>query len=58
MANDRVCGGLTSGEGLIWNVRDPVWGKEKNKNTGELEDVVIDEGASKTKDSLSSKVSF
>ncbi len=42
--NDRVCGGLTSGEGLIWNVRDPVWGKEKNKNTGELEDVVIDEG--------------
>lgn len=41
---DRVCGGLTSGEGLIWNVRDPIWGKEKNKKTGETRDIVIDEG--------------
>jgi hypothetical protein len=41
---DRVCGGLTSGEGLVWTVRDPIWGKEKNRKTGETKDVVIDEG--------------
>jgi hypothetical protein len=28
--SDRVQGGLSSGEGLIWGVRDPVFGFEKN----------------------------
>ena len=43
-AGERIMSGLSSGEGLIAAVRDPVE-KQKNKKTGELETVVIDEGA-------------
>ena len=37
-------GPLSSGEGLIWNVRDPVSVWKVDKKTGEGEDVVIDPG--------------
>jgi hypothetical protein len=45
---DRVTSGLSSGEGLIWNVRDalseqkPI--KEKGRHTGEYETIVTDPG--------------
>ena len=35
----RVMGGLSSGEGVIWNVRDPVYGENKKG-----EEVCLDEG--------------
>jgi hypothetical protein len=41
-AADRLLGGLSSGEGLIWAVRDPIYGIEK-KNGGET---LLDEGVS------------
>lgn len=44
-AGERIMSGLSSGEGLIAAVRDPVEKQQKNKKTGELETVVIDEGA-------------
>ncbi len=31
----NVAGGLASGEGLIWNVRDPIYREKTNKKTGE-----------------------
>jgi hypothetical protein len=37
-------GGLSSGEGLIWAVRDPIYRKEQNKKTKEIEEVLVDEG--------------
>jgi hypothetical protein len=41
-------GGLSSGEGLVWEVRDPIWKKECIKEKGrvskEFQDVLIDEG--------------
>jgi len=41
-------GGLSSGEGLIWEVRDPIWKKEcikeKGRVTKEFQEVLIDEG--------------
>ena len=37
-------GPLSSGEGLIWNVRDPVLAWKVDKKTGEGEDVIIDPG--------------
>jgi|HubBroStandDraft_1064217.scaffolds.fasta_scaffold19408_2 hypothetical protein len=45
-ARDRVMSGLSSGEGLIWQIRDPIYKKEKNRKTGEYEDVLVDEGIS------------
>ena len=36
--------GLSSGEGLIWTIRDEVWGKQYNKKTRETEDVLLHEG--------------
>jgi hypothetical protein len=42
----RVISGLSSGEGLIWQIRDSIFRKEKNKKTGEIEDVLVDEGVS------------
>ena len=36
--------GLSSGEGLIWHVRDAVEKLTKNKTTGELESEVVDPG--------------
>jgi hypothetical protein len=44
--NDRQLGGLSSGEGLIWAVRDPVQGYERDKKTKELIPVTIDPGVS------------
>ncbi len=45
---ERTAGGLTSGEGLIYHVRDPqskqVAVKEKGKPTGESIEEVVDEG--------------
>lgn len=47
-ANEHVQGGLASGEGLIWAVRDPIEKQEAVKqngtSTGEYETVVIDPG--------------
>ena len=47
-AHRRVVSGLSSGEGLIWQVRDPITKvervKENGKFTGEYEKVVIDPG--------------
>jgi hypothetical protein len=44
---DRIKGGLSSGEGLISAVRDPVWAKQPVKEKGrviEYQDVMVDEG--------------
>lgn len=46
-AEARVLSGLSSGEGLIWAVRDPVEGRERIKERGQpakFETVVVDEG--------------
>ncbi|MBI4321043.1 MAG: bifunctional DNA primase/polymerase [Chloroflexi bacterium] len=47
-ARDRIQGGLSSGEGLIWAVRDPISKveliREKGKGTGEYQEIVIDPG--------------
>jgi hypothetical protein len=47
-ATTRLKGGLSSGEGLIWQVRDPIYKKEpikvNGKHTGESEDVCVDPG--------------
>ena len=44
----RTMGGLSSGEGLIWAVRDPIEKteaiKEKGRYTGEYETVIVDAG--------------
>ncbi len=48
-SKDRVKSGLSSGEGLIYNVRDPVWKKEPIKEKGRIvdsQDVCVDEGES------------
>src|SRR5262249_23484039 len=48
-AKDRVKSGLSSGEGLIYNVRDPVWKKEPVKEKGRVvdyQDVLADQGES------------
>lgn len=41
---DRIMDGLSSGEGLIFQVRDETYKKEKNKLTGEYEEVIDDPG--------------
>jgi hypothetical protein len=42
---DRVTGGMSSGEGLIWTVRDPIIStKPLKKKPGEYEEVVTDSG--------------
>lgn len=44
---DQVtCSGLSSGEGLIYAVRDPIERIERDKQTGRYEPVVVDAGAS------------
>ena len=49
-AKDRVTGGLSTGEGLIWFVRDPISKTEavrqNGRRTGEHEQVTVDEGIS------------
>ena len=37
-------GGLSSGEGLIWQVRDPICRMERNRKTREMEEVLTDAG--------------
>ena len=39
-------GGLSTGEGLIWAVRDPIYKMQFNKKTNASESVMIDEGVS------------
>lgn len=48
-ASERVSyGGLSSGEGLVWEVRDEIWKKEcvreKGRVTKEFQQVLVDEG--------------
>jgi hypothetical protein len=46
-ATDRVQTGLSSGEGLVWAVRDPIMKRERNKERGEpvrFEEVEADPG--------------
>jgi len=47
-ARDRLQSGLSSGEGLIWAVRDPITKNEpimeKGKRTGEYAEVIVDAG--------------
>jgi hypothetical protein len=46
---DRVKSGLSSGEGLVYNVRDPLWKKEPVKEKGRVvdyQDVLADPGES------------
>jgi hypothetical protein len=47
-ATSRIQTGLSSGEGLIWAVRDPISKREKIKDKGEVryEDVEVDPGES------------
>jgi Protein of unknown function (DUF3987) len=40
----RIVSGLSSGEGVIWAVRDPVISRTKDKKTGIEEEKTIDEG--------------
>jgi hypothetical protein len=35
-ADNRIVGGLSSGEGLVWAVRDPITGREKVKEHGRI----------------------
>jgi hypothetical protein len=41
-----IVSGLASGEGLLYHVRDAQYVLKKNKDTGELEDILIDAGIS------------
>jgi hypothetical protein len=41
---DCVASGLSSGEGLIWAVRDPIFRAERDKKTGQVEEVKTDNG--------------
>jgi hypothetical protein len=40
----QLAGGLSTGEGLIWAVRDPIYKMQQDKKTGACEDVLIDRG--------------
>ncbi len=42
----RVKGGLSSAEGLIWQVRDPIYKDERDKETKALTSVMVDQGVS------------
>jgi len=42
--HERVMSGLASGEGLIWSVRDPVYGLVRDKKTGEFTEQITDVG--------------
>jgi hypothetical protein len=45
-AATRVASGLSSGEGIIYEVRDPMTGQEKDKKTGRSQEIVVDPGVS------------
>jgi Protein of unknown function (DUF3987) len=42
----QTTGGLSTGEGLIWHVRDPIFRSEYDKKTGCSERVQVDDGVS------------
>jgi hypothetical protein len=42
--SERTGNGLSSGEGLIWAVRDAIFEPERNKKTGEVTEVKTDNG--------------
>jgi hypothetical protein len=42
--NECVTSGLASGEGLLYHIRDAVFSEKKDKNTGNLETVISDQG--------------
>jgi hypothetical protein len=42
--DDRIQDGLSSGEGLIHAVRDQVTGSERDKRTGTVTEIVVDDG--------------
>jgi hypothetical protein len=42
--SERHANGLSSGEGVIWAVRDPIFQPERNKKTGEVTEVKVDNG--------------
>lgn len=41
---ERTATGLSSGEGVIWAVRDPIRQPQRNRETGQIEDVIVDNG--------------
>ncbi len=41
---DRVLGGLSSGEGLIWAVRDPIYSRERVPRSTEYQEILTDAG--------------
>jgi hypothetical protein len=41
---ERITSGLSSGEGLVWQVRDPIVKKYFDKRTGEYEEIIDDPG--------------
>jgi hypothetical protein len=43
-AKNRTADGLSTGEGLIWQVRDPIQKNVLDKKTGQYEQQVVDEG--------------
>ena len=45
-AGERCMTGLSSGEGLIWQCRDPIVKSERDKKTKEYEQIIIDPGVS------------
>ncbi|MEW6270090.1 MAG: DUF3987 domain-containing protein [Thermodesulfobacteriota bacterium] len=42
--NERVVSGLSSGEGLLWAVRDAIYRPDRNRKTGMVEQVLVDPG--------------
>ena len=42
--NERQLMGLSSGEGVIWNVRDPIYQSQRDKKNGQVEEVKVDNG--------------
>ena len=44
----RILGGLSTGEGLVWSVRDPIYKvesvKDRGRATGETQELLVDEG--------------
>ena len=44
MGKGRIVEGLSSGEGLIWQVRDPIWKTKRNEKTKQTEEVLDDPG--------------
>ena len=45
-AGQRIVSGLSSGEGLIWQVRDPIHRLERDRKSGAVEEVLVDAGVS------------